>query len=258
MRRIAIVTGASSGVGMEFVRQLNAGKGGPLDEIWLIARNEGRLNEIARLCTSVAARPVPCDLSRQEAISELEQMLLEDDIVVEWLINSAGFGKFGDFKSVGREENASMVQLNCLAVVDMISVALPHMQAGSRIINMSSIAGAIPQVMLATYSATKAFVLELSRMLDYELSPVGIRVVAVCPKFMHTRFLDKPGDTTAADGMCRIGFENVQRVVTKALGCALFGQAVCIPSHHMRLAYLASRILPRGALFRLEDLLFRS
>lgn len=257
MRRIAIITGASSGVGQEFVRQLNEGRGGPLDELWIVARSQNRLQGIAELCTRVPARPLALDLTKDDSFSRLQELLATEDVTVEWLVNSAGFGRFGEFSSIGTDANADMVRLNCLAVVNMISLALPYMQSGSRIVNLSSIAGAIPQVMLATYSATKAFVLELSRMLDHELAPCGIRVTAVCPKFMRTRFLNEPGNNKMADGMCKIGFEDVQRVVSKAIGCAIFGQPVCMPAFDMRFAYLASRIMPRPLLFRLEDLLFR-
>lgn len=258
MQRIAIVTGASSGVGREFVHQLDEGRGGPLDAIWIIARSADKLEELARQCKNVRIDPIPCDLTQESSFTLIERWLQESDARVEWLVNSAGFGKFGDFASVDAKANADMVRLNCLAVVTMTSIVLPHLHAGSRIINMASIAGAIPQVMLATYSATKAFVLELSRMLDHELRSSGIRVVAVCPKFMRTGFLDDPGNTDAADGMCRIGFEDVHHVVSKALGRALSGRTVCMPSADMRLLYLLSRLLPRELLFRLEDLLFRS
>ena len=257
MKRIAIITGASSGVGKEFVRQLDAQRGGPLDALWLIARNASRLEEVAASCKNVPALTIPCDLANEESCLKLEEMLDDPDIVVEWLINSAGFGKFGDYQTVGAHQNALMVKLNCLGIVQMCSLVLPHMHAGSRIVNLSSIAGAIPQVMLATYSATKAFVLELSRMLDYELSPCGIHVMAVCPKFMKTRFLDNPGSSEAADGMCRIGFEDVSRVVSKTLRRAVKGKNLCMPSPEMRLLYLASRLMPRRLLFKVEDLLFR-
>ena len=258
MKRVAIVTGASSGVGKEFVRQFDHGKGGPLDEIWIVARSEQRLNEVASSCTKVQVRTFACDLTQAESFSGISQALEEENAEIEWLINSAGFGKFGDYRSVGPEQNANMVRLNCLAVVQSISAVLPYMVSGSRIINLSSIAGAIPQVMLATYSATKAFVLELSRMLDHELKPCGIRVLAVCPKFMKTGFLDQPGDQAAAEGMCRIGYQSVERVVSVALMRAVLGKSLCIPSSDMRLAYVASRIMPRQLLFALEDVLFRS
>lgn len=258
MKSIAIVTGASSGVGQAFVRQLDEGKGGPLDEIWAVARNAKRLEDLASSCHNTKVRPISLDLTNNDAFDGLSSMLEEQDATVQWLINSAGYGKFGTFAEIGREQNAGMVMLNCLGIVNAISVALPHMVAGSCIINLSSIAGAIPQPELATYSATKAFVLELSRMLNHELASVGIHVVAVCPKFMKTRFLSEPGNDTVAGRMTMIGYNDVDDVVRKSLRCAIRGKDVCVPSIDVRLAIAAANILPRKVLFRIEDLLFRS
>ena len=258
MKSIAIVTGASSGVGQAFVRQFAEGKGGPLDEIWAIARSAERLQELADSCHGATIRSIPLDLTTDRAFDELSSLLKSHDATVQWLVNSAGYGKFGTFGDVGREQNAGMVTLNCLGVVNALSVALPHMVAGSCVVNLASIAGAVPQPELAVYSATKAFVLELSRMLNHELAPCGIHVVAVCPKFMRTRFLDQPGNDTVAGRMTIIGYNDVNDVVRKAMKCAIRGKDVCVPSIDVRLAMAAARILPRKVLFRIEDLLFRS
>lgn len=258
MKSIAIVTGASSGVGQEFLRQLTEGKGGPLDEIWAIARKTEQLEMLAAAIPAPTIRPLSLDLTRNESFESFAALLDAEQPCVQWLINCAGFGTFGNYDAVGRTNNANMVRLNCLAPVELMSAALPHMRPGSRIINLASIAGAVPQVQLATYSATKAFVLELSRMIDHELAPVGIRVTAVCPKFMRTRFLNKPGNEQVAQRMCAIGFEDVERVVTKALRASLMGRAVCISSLDMKAASLSAKLLPRKLLFRIEDFLFRS
>lgn len=258
MKSIAIVTGASSGVGQAFVRQFDEGRGGPLDEIWAIARDAKRLEDLANSCHGVGVRPISLDLTTNQAFDELTSMLEGEDATVQWLVNSAGYGKFGTFSEVGRAQNAGMVALNCLGVVNALSVALPHMVPGSCVVNLASIAGAVPQPELATYSATKAFVLELSRMLNHELAPCGIHVVAVCPKFMRTRFLSDPGNDTVANRMTMIGYNDVDDVVRKAMRCAIRGKDVCIPSIDVRLAITAANVLPRKVLFRIEDLLFRS
>lgn len=256
MKSIAIVTGASSGVGREFVSQLCAGKGGPLDEVWAIARSKDVLDELAQHSSTPKVRSVPLDLTCADSFETLEAMLGAEDVCVQWLVNSAGFGTFGSFAAIGRQANANMIQLNCIALVQMISTCLPYVRSGSRIINLASIAGVIPQPYLATYSASKAFVLELSRMLDHELSGTGIHVTALCPKFMRTKFLANPGDAQEASQMTRIGFEDVGRVVSKALAASVLGIPTCITSVDMHLAALAAKILPRKALFRIEDLLF--
>lgn len=255
MKSIAIVTGASSGVGREFVTQLAAGKGGPLDEIWAIARTRSALEELGDTTEGVKVCPLALDLSEHESYETLRCRLEEGQVRVIWLVNCAGFGVFGPFAEIG-EANARMCALMCDGVVEMCSLALPHMGPGSRIINLSSIAGAIPQVQLATYSACKAFVLELSRLLDHELKGVGIRVMAVCPRFMRTHFLDEPGDRDAARRMTRIGYDDVERVVARSLDYSVLDVGTLIPSHAMRLLAFLARHIPRRALFSAEDLLF--
>lgn len=257
MKRIAIVTGASSGVGCEFVRQFDAGRGGPLDEIWAIARTKNALDTLAQLCTTVPVRSLPLDLTDDGATVHLTELLEQEDAYVEWLVNSAGFGRFGTFTTMERSSSLGMIRLNCLALVDVISISLPHMHAGSRIVNLASIAGVVPQPELAVYSATKAFVYELSRMLDHELAPAGIHVTAVCPKFMRTRFLDSPGNAQVAERMSVIGFMDTSVVARKSIRAALHGRATCVPGLDMKAAMIAARLLPRRALFRIEDLLFR-
>lgn len=257
MGNVAVVTGASSGVGREFVRQLDQGAGGPLDGIWLVARRGDRLEEAAAGC-STPTRVLPLDLTRREDLDALAAAFDgEEGLRLRWLVNCAGFGKFGDLASRPVGEARDMLLLNCLAPLECSYHALPHMAAGSRIVNLSSIAGVIPQPGLSVYSATKAFVLELSRTLDHELRGTGIHVTAVCPKFMRTGFLDEPGDAVVARGMTHIGFEEVERVVRRAIAGAVAGRQVVIPSWDVRAAALAARLLPARMIMRLEDLLLR-
>lgn len=253
MKSIAIVTGASSGVGREFVRQLDAGAGGPLDELWLIARRKAVLDEIASACRT-PTRVLALDLTDSAAFEEVSRELSREEPRVQWLVNSAGFGKFGDFHAVSEKDTADMVRLNCLAVVEMCYLALPHMAAGSRIVNLASIAGVIPQPRLSVYSATKSFVLDFSRTVDHELSGSGIHITALCPKFMRTGFLDKPNDNEVAHKMCRIGFSPVDKVVRRALRAAVLGRALCIPSLDMKAAHVITKILPTSVTMELEEM----
>ena len=259
VRRIAIVTGATSGVGREFVRQLDAGRGGAIDELWLVARSEGRLAEVAASC-SHAARVFPLDLVRDESVDAIEAALAQaaatGGLQVMWLVNSAGFGRFGRVWQIGRAESADMVRLNCVALTQLCSVALGHMAPGSRIVNLASVAGIMVQPELSVYSATKSFVFELTRLLDYELRGTGIHATALCPKFMDTRFLDGAGEPQAVRRMTSIGFEDVRRVVSRGIAAALKGRPYCIPAPDMRACYRLTRLLPCGAVLRLQDALF--
>lgn len=253
MKDIAIVTGATSGVGREFVRQLDAGAGGPLDEIWVVARSTDRLDRIVANGT-VPTRAFALDLCDPASFDALSAALAQEgeDLCVQWLVNSAGFGKFGDLASISRASNADMVRLNCLAVLEMCYLALPYMASGSRIINMASVAAFIPQPYLSVYSATKRFVLDFTRGLDAELREVGIHATAVCPKFMDTGFLDNPGNEEVAGAMLSVGFEDVSRCVSRALRAALFGSNLCITSFDMRVAYVTTKVLPYEACIALE------
>ena len=248
---IAIVTGASSGLGAEIVRQLAEGAFGPLDQIWAVSRRAEK--------TGPLVRPFALDLTDPASFDVLEEALDETtDARVALLVNNAGFGTFGDFAAMPAADNANMVRLLMLAPVELTYRALSFMSAGSRILNVSSVAAFMPQPGLATYSAAKRFVLDLSRSLDAELGPVGIHVTALCPKFMRTGFLDHAGADDVAARMAGLtGFEDVRRVTRLGLRAARAGRALCIPSADMRAFYAAAKLLPYPLVLNLERALMR-
>lgn len=244
MPTIAIVTGASSGLGRELVRRIDHGDAGAIDEIWVVARRPERLDALVRTC-SKTVRPFCLDLTDPDSYAMLESALLETPAArVTLLVNNAGAGSFGDFAGIPREETENMVSLLMRAPVELIYRTLPFMRPGSRIINIASVAAFLPQPRLAVYSAAKRFILDLSRSLDAELGDIGIHATAVCPKFMKTEFLDAPGDTGAAQRMTRIGFESVEQVSQAALRAAKAGRSLCIPSADMKALYALTRVVP--------------
>lgn len=184
---IAIVTGASSGLGKEYVYAINE-RYSSLDEIWVVARREDRLNEL-KATFGDKIKVVAADLTNDSDILKISELLKETSADVKLLVNNAGFGKIGDFKDLPLEENAGMVRLNCEALTVVTSTVLPFMKKGGKIINISSIASFAPNTRLAVYSSTKAFVMSLSRAMRVELKPYGINVLAVCPGPMDTEFL---------------------------------------------------------------------
>lgn len=252
MPTIAIVTGASSGLGREFVRRIDHGDAGPIDEIWVVARRPDRLDALVRTCSHIV-RPFCLDLTDPDSFGILESALLETPAArVPLLVNNAGAGSFGDLAAIPRDELDRMMALLMKAPVELIYRTLPFMRAGSRIINVASVAAFLPQPRLAVYAAAKRFVLDLSRALDTELGDIDIHVTAVCPKFMKTEFLDTPGDAGAARRMTRIGFESVEGVAASALAAARAGRSLCIPSADMAALYIASRVIPYRAAVALE------
>ena len=182
---IAIVTGASSGMGREFVRQLSDYI--QPDEIWAIARRGGELEQLKSEC-SIPVRPIALDLCREDSFRELEQLLSAEKPHVELLVNAAGFGKFGFYGEIPVEDECRMIDLNCKALLRMTRLTLPYMGRGSHILQLDSLSAFQPVPYITTYGATKAFVLSYSRAMNRELQPQGIRCMAMNPGWVKTEF----------------------------------------------------------------------
>ena len=193
---IAIVTGASSGMGREFVLQLS--KYVSVDEIWVIARRQSAL-EALKGETSAAIRPIPLDLCNQESFTEFAGLLEAEKPDVKLLVNAAGFGKFGSFQKVSLEDDCRMIDLNCKALVAMTRITLPYMHSGSHILQLDSLSAFQPVPYITTYGATKSFVLSYSRAINRELKPQGIRVMAMNPGWVRTEFFDHAFQTNDSE-----------------------------------------------------------
>lgn len=186
-KRIAIVTGASRGIGKEFVKQLLSKE---IDEIWAIARNEGKLG-ILRKELSEKIIPISKDLSILAEMNSFKEMLEKENPVVVWLVNNAGTAKMGLYDDFQVEEIERSISLNCSAVAVLCTMCIPYMEHGSRILNISSAASFQPMPYLNLYAASKVFVRYYSRGLNAELKRKGISVTAVCPGWVDTELLMK-------------------------------------------------------------------
>ena len=184
---IAIVTGASSGMGREFVLQLPNFV--QVDEIWAVARRADALESL-KTATSVPVRPISADLCKDESFENLAQLLEAEKPNVRLLVNAAGFGKFGAYHRVSVEDDCRMIQLNCTALVRMTRMVLPYMSAGSHILQLDSLSAFQPVPYINTYAATKHFVLAYSRGLNQELKNTGIRCMAMNPGWVKTEFFN--------------------------------------------------------------------
>ena len=168
--RVAVVTGASSGIGREFVRQLEYFYK-DLDEIWVIARREERLEQL-RKEVNVPLRIFAGDLQKKHVYRQFYTELCQWHPNIRMLVNAAGFGKSGTFSEIaekGKRIHTDMIDLNCTALIRITQMTLPYMKMGSRIINMASAAAFCPQPSFAVYAASKACVLSFSRALGQEL-----------------------------------------------------------------------------------------
>ena len=185
--KIAVVTGASSGMGREFVRQI-AKRYKTIEEIWVIARREDKLNELALEITNKKIRVMPLDLTKASDIEIYETALFEETPEVRVLVNASGFGKIGQFAYSDIDDSVGMIELNCVSLVKMTKATIPYMNFPSNIIQIASSAAFLPQPSFAIYAASKSFVLSFSRALNIELQGKGINVTAVCPGPVDTEF----------------------------------------------------------------------
>lgn len=183
--KIAIVTGASSGMGREFVRQLSAYV--QVDEIWAVARRREAL-EALKAEAPVPVRPVVLDLLKSESFDELRSLLEGEQPEIALLVNAAGFGKFGAYHKTTMEDDCRMIDLNCKALLVMTRLCIPYMKPGSHILELDSLSAFQPVPYITTYGATKAFVLSYSRAMNRELKCKGIRVMAMNPGWVKTEF----------------------------------------------------------------------
>ena len=194
--KIAIVTGASSGMGREFVTQLSAWV--QVDEIWAIARRADALEELKQE-SAVPVRPLSMDLLKEESFQVLEAMLAEEKPDIKLLVNAAGFGKFGAYHKVSVTDDCRMIDLNCRALVLMTRLCIPHMTEGCHILQLDSLSAFQPVPYITTYGATKAFVLSYTRAMIRELKGTGIRMMAMNPGWVKTEFFDHAMKTNAGE-----------------------------------------------------------
>ena len=247
---IAVITGASSGLGLEYAREVYNTRT-DLDEIWVIARREDRLKELqSELGNKIV--PVAFDITDSKAMANYVSLLKEKSATVKLLINNAGFGKLGNFDELSLEENAAMVRLNCEALTAMTSATLPFMTEQSEIINTCSIASFAPNTRMAVYSSTKAYVMSLSRALRVELKNRKINVIAVCPGPMDTEFLAVAnigkGDSKTFDMLPRV---NARVMAVKSLKASRRRKSVYTNRVFYKFYRILAKLLPHSLVMKM-------
>ena len=185
--KIAIITGASSGMGREFVYALD--KDEQFDELWVIARRRERLEALQEKVRA-RVRVMALDLFEEESFDVVRAALEAEQPEVAVLVNAAGFGVFGPFAERDLQTQLRIIDLNSRALTAMCYICLPYLREGSRIYNMGSMSSWQPVPYINVYGASKAYVLSFSRALSQELKPRGVRVMAVCPGWIKTEFFD--------------------------------------------------------------------
>ena len=246
---IAIVTGASSGMGKEFVLQL--AKYVDVDEIWVIARREAALKALqTQVATPV--RPVVLDLLDPKSFEAYAALLEEEKPNVKLLVNAAGFGKFGKFENISLEDDCRMIDLNSKALVIMTRLTLPYMQPGSHVLQLDSLSAFQPVPYITTYGATKAFVLSYCRAMNQELKGRGIRMMVMSPFWVKTEFFSHAFQTNQSEVQHFNPLYEAKDVVATGLK-DLYKTKKDISIHglHAQLQVLGVKLLPHKLVMRI-------
>ena len=239
MNKVALVTGASAGLGVEFARQLS--KRG--HRLVLAARRKERLEELAKELGN--ARAVAIDLSKANAALKLMNDLTANGEIVDLLVNNAGFGLIGQFAELDAKRERQMIDLNAGVLTDLCRAVAPDMieRRSGGIINVASTAAFQPGPKMAVYFATKAFVLSLTEALHEELKPHGIKVSCLCPGPTRTEFGDVAG--FGGNGLFDRVAMNAAEVVETGLKGLDSNHAVVVPGWTNKVVAASTRFAPR-------------
>ena len=239
---IAIITGASSGIGAEFSRQY----AGRVDELWLVARRREKMVELGE-ALGVKYKIIQADLCQKEGIEAIRTELENEKPEVKYLVNAAGFGDFGGFDEISEKKVEMMIDLNVKALVLITHMVIPYMPRGGRIIQMGSGSCFTPLPYFNTYSSGKVFVLHYTKSLNFEIKKYGLRATCFCPGWVHTEFL---GNATANDGVTRPRDNamkpllNCEKVVKGCVKASDKGRTMYVTNWYTKLQHLLFKILP--------------
>lgn len=254
MKNIAIITGASSGMGKEFALQVS--KKYNYDQIWLVARRADKLNELAQEINKdknfEVAKVVVLDIGNRNGVNEFKTLLENEDkelrkveskLNIGLLINNAGFGTYGPFDETPVDREMDMIDLNCTSLTGMCGISLPYLSKDSVIINTASLAAFMPLGNFAVYGASKAYALSFSVALAAELKPKGIKVCALCPGSVSTEFAN-----VASSGIRKEvkGGHDPVKVVAHCLKKAYKGKTIALWYPKWKFTAFLSRLVSRN------------
>lgn len=247
--KVAIVTGASSGMGKEFVNTLIRANE-EVEEIWVIARREDRLKRWAELYDKPIFRVMPLDLQKQDHIETLRKTLQEVQPEIQCFIHSAGFGIIGTIEEISEEEQLEMVDVNCRSVVALTKIILPYMAGGGRMLYMASAAAFMPQPGFAVYAASKAFVLSFVRSLRRETKKKNLKITAVCPGSVKTEFFCRAAENKHLPSYKKLVMADLKKVVKKAWKDNGNNVEVSVYGRLMKGFHLITKLLPHSLLLK--------
>ncbi len=252
---IAVITGASSGMGRVFVSQV--AKNYPmLEEIWVVARRMDKLCELQK-DIDIPVRCFALDLLDEDSFGVYEDALRESGKRIKMLVNSAGFGKVGSNEEIPVEEQLGMIDLNCRALTAVTAISLPYMTERGHIVMLASSAAFVPQINFGIYAATKAYVLSYASSLREELRSYGITVTAVCPGPVSTEFFQVANSHSESFGFKKHFFVEAEDVVALAMKDAVKGKGISVYGTSMRMFRILTKVVPHSWILRVMSMMNR-
>ena len=249
--KICIVTGASGGLGKEFIHQLDHDSS--FDEFWVIARSKEKLAQLQQTSSKVI-RPIPLDLCDYNSIQKIISLLEKEKPDIRMLISNAGLGKIGECKELSLQDTNAMLDLNVKAAINITQACLPYMHKGARIIEIGSIAAFQPMPGFAVYGASKSFILSYTRALHYELLKEGIKVTCVCPYWIKDTNFIPCAKTTNKKGYTHTPFACLSSNVVKiALQANRLNLYVCTPGFIPTAQHFISKVVPQNIIIPFMD-----
>lgn len=252
--RIVIITGATSGMGKEFAFQLDRNLK-TIDEFWLIGRDLDKLEDV-RNQMKTKCQLFVCDLNDRTALKKVMRQLHEEQVEIKMLINCAGFGVIGRFEEIDYNDMVGMIDVNCRALTSLTYDCVPFMMDNSRIINVASSAGFVPQPYFSVYSATKSYVLFLSRALNAELKDRNIVVTAVCPGPVATKFFDKAEVNGSKLAIKKYVMAEPDKVVDRAIKDSLQRKEISVYGNIMSAYRYMAKAIPHRVVIEITRMMY--
>ena len=238
MKTVAVLTGATGGLGKAFLQELLQEE---LDEIWAVARDPRKLEA---LCAAFGEKVVPvrCDLCVSSEVEGFVALLKAKTPDIRFLINNAGLARMGPIETFSADEISKTVEVNCKLPTLICQYTLPYMNRGARILNIASAAAFQPNPYIALHSATKAYLRSYSRSMQYELRAKGITCTAVCPGWIDTTMLQRSrnGQRIRFPGMV-----SPEKVARKAMKDAKKGKDMSVCTLFVKQEHLWSKLMPQ-------------
>lgn len=246
---IIIITGASSGMGIEFALQLDNVFDSSIDEIWLIARRKQAMLEVAQYMEHTT-RILDMDITDELNMQLFKELLSKEKPVIRMLVNCAGYGIMGNFSQGDKNEHLGMIDINCYALTEMTHMCIPYMRKKSRIIQLASSAAFLPQPGFAVYAATKSYVYSFSRALARELAPKKIYVTAVCPGPVDTPFFDIAEKNGSILSIKKLTLAKADKVVQKAISDSFKKKERSVYGRLIQFFELLTKLVPHSVILK--------